>query len=141
MASGSPTPIRSALVVSAIATSAKLCTCFLPDAEVGQVGVQCGIKLRQLRHNLAHDVKLLRLGIGKRTKQRAIYDREDGGVCADPEREGEDSDKGEAGGFAEHAQGEANVLNDTCKETPRCISRQDGLAIFLFLNRLEAARE
>ena len=57
----------------------------LPDAEVGQVRAKSWGKLCKLWHNLPHDVKLLGFTIVERAKQRAIHNREDGGVRAHAE--------------------------------------------------------
>ena len=46
----------------------------------------------------------------ERAKEDGVDDREDGGVGADAQREGEDGDGGEAEVLAHQAQGEADVL-------------------------------
>src|SRR6266571_2444006 len=88
----------------------------LPNAEIRQVCVQLGTRLRKLRHNLAHQVKLLRFGVGKRAKQGAVHYREDGGIGADAEGKRDDGDGREAGRLAEHARGEAEVLEGGLEE-------------------------
>ena len=45
------------------------------------------------------------------SQQHRVDDAEDGGVCADAERESEDGDDCEARIFPEHAQRETNVLH------------------------------
>jgi hypothetical protein len=64
---------------------------------------------------------LLRVVVGKGMKENIFNDAEDGGVGADAESEGEYSDGGEAGGFAQHAEGVANILNECFEplESPR----------------------
>src|SRR5260370_42412598 len=57
-----------------------------------------------------HDDELLRILVGKRTEQHPIDHTEYRGVCADAKGKSKDGDGGEAGIFAEHAGGEADVL-------------------------------
>ncbi len=54
------------------------------------------------------------VGVGERewAKDDGVDDAEDGGVCADAERESEDGDEGEAGIFAERAKGVAEILGE-----------------------------
>ncbi len=47
--------------------------------------------------------------VGQRGEERGVDDAEDGGVGADAESEGEDSDRGEAGVFPEEAEAEDEV--------------------------------
>jgi hypothetical protein len=54
--------------------------------------------------------ELLRIFNGKIAEQHRIDDREDGGVGADAEGEGEDGYSREARGFAQHAEGVAQIL-------------------------------
>ena len=67
-----------------------------------------------------HDDELFRILVGKRTEQHSIDHAEYRRVCADAEGEGEDGDGGEAGGLAQHAEAEANVLQELLEpnETP-----------------------
>ena len=90
----------------------------LPDAEIRQVGGKRGIGLAQLRDDFAHQVKLLRLAIGKRPQQHAVHHRENGGVGADAEREREHRYGGEAGILAQHAQTIANIHEKVLKCGP-----------------------
>ena len=53
----------------------------------------------------------LRLRIGQRPEQHVVDDAEDGGVRADPEREREHGDEGEARRFAKLAESEAKIVH------------------------------
>jgi hypothetical protein len=53
----------------------------------------------------------LRLRVGKRPEEDVVDDAEDGAVGADPEREGEHRNDGEAGRFAQLAESEAEVVH------------------------------
>jgi hypothetical protein len=64
---------------------------------------------------LKHD-KLLRISNWKRTKESCVNQAENGGVRADAQGESENRDRGKAGGFAEHAKGEAEVLKQGVEE-------------------------
>jgi hypothetical protein len=46
----------------------------------------------------------------KRAQQNGIYDRENGGVSADAESEGQDGNSREAGILAQQARAEAQIL-------------------------------
>ena len=50
---------------------------------------------------------------GEVLEQDRVDEGKDGGIGADAEREGEDDGEGEAGSFAELAQGVTEVLNDS----------------------------
>src|SRR5215470_8007787 len=54
--------------------------------------------------------KLLRIPDRQRAKESRVNQAKDGGVGADAEGEGKHGDGGEAGRFAEHAEGEAQIL-------------------------------
>jgi hypothetical protein len=73
----------------------------LPDAEIWEIGVEDRRGLRELRHDLVHEVELSRVGIGERPEQGAVHDREDGRVGADAESERENGDGGESGALAQ----------------------------------------
>ena len=78
----------------------------------------CGeVQLARLR--LVHFDKLddfVRLRKWQRTKQHSVDDGENGAVGADAEGERKNSDGGEAWGFAQHAEGETEVL-------PACVHK------------------
>ena len=61
-----------------------------------------------MRGPLEHH-EAMRFADGERAKQDGINQAKDGGVGADAECESEDRDRGEAGRFAEHAEGEAAI--------------------------------
>ena len=60
----------------------------------------------------AEDDEMLRVGDGDGAEHDAVDDGEDGGVGADAEGEGEDDDGGEERGFADAAEGEAEILHE-----------------------------
>src|SRR6185437_1592597 len=62
------------------------------------------------QRHLEQQHELIGIRIGKGSQKHGIHDAENGGVGADAESEREHGDGGEAGGFAEHAQGVAEVL-------------------------------
>ena len=53
----------------------------------------------------------IRVFVGQRTQQNAINHREDGGVSADAQRQGEDRDQGESGILQKHADRVTAVLS------------------------------
>jgi hypothetical protein len=63
-----------------------------------------------LRIGKAQEYELLRVGQRKVTKQNGVHDAEDRGVSTDAKGEGEHRDEREAGAFAQHAGGEAEIL-------------------------------
>src|SRR5271165_6558654 len=104
----------------------------LPNTEIREVCAQRRIKLRELRHNFAHEVKLLRLTIRERAKHRAVHDREDGSGCADAKRQCEDGHGSEARISCQHTNAKSEVLPEReqvtppafCeKQTPRTVPR------------------
>ncbi len=54
--------------------------------------------------------ELFGVGVWKRLEKNSVDDTEDCGVGADAEGEREDRDRGEAGIFAQHAEGETKIL-------------------------------
>ena len=76
------------------------------EISVGPAGVGALLGL------LEDVVELLGAGIRKRFEQRSVDDAEDGGVCADTERQSEHGDRGEAGILAQHAKGKAKILRE-----------------------------
>ncbi len=80
---------------------------FFPIEKVRRRDGELG-KLRQLR--FPHDDDSPRLRVIERLEQDRVHDREDGGASANPEREGENGDGGEAGRFQELAKGVADVV-------------------------------
>src|SRR5713226_3782735 len=79
-----------------------------------------GYPSRSAANRFLHDDELLRILVGKRAEQHSIDHTEYRRVCADAESEGEDSDSREARGLAQHAEAEANVLQELLEpnETP-----------------------
>ena len=67
----------------------------------------------------------------ERVEHQAVHHCEDGGVCADAEREGQNGDGGEAGGIAHHAEGVADVLQQAGEEVSAsgCASECEGFAM------------
>jgi hypothetical protein len=63
------------------------------------------------------DDELLRILVGKRTEQHSINHTEYRRVCADAESKSEDGDGGEARGLRQHAEAEANVLQELLEPT------------------------
>src|ERR1700728_2534098 len=63
------------------------------------------------------DDELLRILVGKRTEQYSIDHAEYRRVCADAKSEGEDGDSREARGLRQHADAEANVLQELLEPT------------------------
>jgi hypothetical protein len=59
----------------------------------------------------------------KRTEKYAVYDAEDGGVCADAERESKNSDRREARAFCEEPEGKANVLDQSEHGFPEILAK------------------
>src|SRR5690348_5535804 len=66
---------------------------------------------------IQHD-QLIRLIYGKSPQQQCIDEAKDCGVGADAESEGENRDRREAWGFAQHTQREANVAREIVPEEP-----------------------
>jgi hypothetical protein len=56
------------------------------------------------------------MGIGKRLEQDGVHDAEDGCVRADAEGKRDNSDRGEAGRSAQHAQAVADILGQCFEE-------------------------
>src|ERR1700723_2863568 len=63
------------------------------------------------------DDELLRILVGKRTEQHSIDHTEYRRVCADAESEGEDGDSRKAWGLRQHAEAEANILQERLDPT------------------------
>ena len=80
-----------------------------------------------LRINARNADEPFRIGVGKRDEKDSIHKAKDGGVCADAEGESEDGDSGEGGRFAEHAKGEAKVLEKRVEKR-----KAAGFAVLLF---------
>src|SRR5215469_9974955 len=60
--------------------------------------------------------QMLGIVYGQRSQQDGIHQAEDGRVGADAESEGEHGNASEAGRFAEHAESEAEVLQQGVEE-------------------------
>ena len=60
-------------------------------------------------HGSRNDHELLGMRVRKRLEHHTVHNAEDRGVGADAEGEGQDGDGGEAGRFAQHAEGEATI--------------------------------
>jgi hypothetical protein len=84
-----------------------------------------------------------RVGTRKGIQEDAVYDRENGGVCADAEGEGENSNGGKSGSFREHPEREAEVVQnrshvylpsapDCCKISDRACARKNPKPIVSF---------
>jgi hypothetical protein len=69
------------------------------------------------------------IGVAERlgAKEGGIHQAKDGGVGTDAEREGENGDGGEGGGFAEGAGAEAEILEEGFEESDAA-----GVATFFF---------
>jgi hypothetical protein len=57
------------------------------------------------------------VAIGKGIEEAVIEDAEDGGGETDAQGEGEDADDGEGGGFAQHTEGVAEILEEIFEES------------------------
>ena len=64
----------------------------------------------ELKGHFADREQTLRLLVGKRLKEHRVDKREDGGVCADADGEGKDSNSGETGIPADAAKGVTEIL-------------------------------
>jgi|HubBroStandDraft_6_1064221.scaffolds.fasta_scaffold78908_1 hypothetical protein len=73
------------------------------------------VKILDLRPD-HHD--LVRLGIRQRRQERRVIDREDGGVGADAERQGEQNGDGQARVPGKHAEAESEVLKQSLHNRP-----------------------
>jgi hypothetical protein len=76
--------------------------------ETGQ-GERLGVALARER---LRDVDAIRLTIRQRAQDHRINDAEDGGGCADAERQSQNRNQSESGRFAQLAKGVANILED-----------------------------
>ena len=82
----------------------------LPDLEVRQIGRERRIELLHLGNVLPDQVEAAGLLVGKRAEQDPVDDAEDGGVCTDAKRQGEDCDEREAGCAGQGAESVSDVL-------------------------------
>jgi hypothetical protein len=72
--------------------------------------------------------------VGQRAEQDGIDDGEDGGVSANAESESQDGDGGEAGIFAERAEGETKILSSDLEK------RESAAGAVGFLGGFDAAK-
>jgi hypothetical protein len=80
---------------------------------------------------LRHVDQLAGDGIRQRLEQNGVDDRKDRRVCADPQGEGQDRDRGEARRLRHHTQRITQILQPGFEED------RTGLGLVLFANRLD----
>ena len=103
------------------------------DRRAGHVAILSLSVWRMERAPLEHH-KPLWIADRQGAKKCRVDEAEDGGVGADAEGKGEDGDGGEARGFAQHAKGEAQILE-------QCVEEGQGAGFAVFFSGLLCSAE
>src|SRR5207302_1655038 len=87
-------------------------TLLSPSLISREIGWDQRVELGHLRPNNLYEVELVRLLVGQRANQNAIHHGKDRRVRSDAKGESQDSDRREAGRFAQHAQAKVQILDE-----------------------------